>query len=158
MRGTDFSTDPSEGRGAKTTTEQGRLDEAIERADALLISSLKTDERRRKRRNTILFLIGGFAMFATICILLVVLATQGQIKLGATEQSGQLAQEGWRLWQQQKLEEAAEKFEEAVKLAPKNTNAWNGLGWSRFNAGKNAEAEKAFQKAIALVLFYMYLP
>jgi serine/threonine protein kinase/tetratricopeptide (TPR) repeat protein len=62
----------------------------------------------------------------------------------------QLAQEGWQLWQAGKLVEAAAKFREAVKLAPKDANTWNGLGWATFNAGKSSEAEKAFQKAISL--------
>jgi len=61
-----------------------------------------------------------------------------------------LTQDGWQLWQARKLDEAAGKFRQAVKLDPKNANAWNGLGWATFNAGKAEEAEAAFQKAIAL--------
>jgi serine/threonine protein kinase/tetratricopeptide (TPR) repeat protein len=62
----------------------------------------------------------------------------------------QRTQEGWQLWQAQKLDEAAAKFQQAVKLAPDNANAWNGLGWATFNAGKPAEAENAFQKVLSL--------
>ncbi|MGD0206832.1 MAG: protein kinase [Verrucomicrobiota bacterium] len=64
--------------------------------------------------------------------------------------ASQLAKEGWQLWQAQKLDEAAAKFQEAVRLAPNYANAWNGLGWATFNSGKIKEAEKAFQKAISL--------
>jgi tetratricopeptide (TPR) repeat protein/predicted Ser/Thr protein kinase len=61
-----------------------------------------------------------------------------------------VAQEGWQLWQARQLDKAIEKFKEAVKLAPGNANAWNGLGWASFNSGKAQEAEEAFQKAVAL--------
>jgi len=62
----------------------------------------------------------------------------------------QWTQEGWQLWQAQKFDEAAAKFNQAVELAPDNTDAWNGLGWVEFNSGRSLEAEKAFQKAISL--------
>jgi len=64
--------------------------------------------------------------------------------------ASQLAKAGWQLWQAQKSDEAAAKFQEAVRLAPNYANAWNGLGWATFNSGKIKEAEKAFQKAIAI--------
>ncbi len=62
----------------------------------------------------------------------------------------QLAQEGWQLWHARQLDQAIEKFKQAVKLAPNDANAWNGLGWASFNSGKAQEAERAFQKALAL--------
>ncbi len=68
----------------------------------------------------------------------------------ATTDASQLTQQGWQLWQAQKLVEAAAKFQRAVELTPDNTNAWNGLGWALFNSGKAGEAEKAFQKAVSL--------
>ena len=61
-----------------------------------------------------------------------------------------LAQEGWRLWQQQKMVEAATKFQQAVQLAPGNASAWNGLGWAQLNSGNNREAETAFRNALAI--------
>jgi serine/threonine protein kinase len=64
--------------------------------------------------------------------------------------AAQLTQEGWQLLQAQRRAEAAAKFNEAVKLDPKDADAWNGLGWAQFNSGKTAEAEKTFQKAISL--------
>lgn len=153
MRGTDFSKQRPDRRGQ---SEQGRLDEAIERADDLLVSSLKTDERRRARRKRIYFLIGGLAMFATIGLLVLGLAMQGQLASNAAgenvgvDASAQLTKEGWQLWSSQQFDQAAEKFREAVKLAPKNTNAWNGLGWSQFNSGQRAEAVKSFKKVLSL--------
>jgi tetratricopeptide (TPR) repeat protein len=61
-----------------------------------------------------------------------------------------LTQEGWRLWQDRRLSEAAAKFNQAVEVAPNDANAWNGLGWAYFNSGKSDEAEKAFQKVVSL--------
>ena len=62
----------------------------------------------------------------------------------------QWTQEGWQLWQAQKMDQAAAKFQQAVQLTPDNADAWNGLGWAEFNSGKSTEAEQAFLKAIAL--------
>ncbi len=36
------------------------------------------------------------------------------------------------------------------QLDPKNSAAWNGLGWASFNSGKAQEAERAFRKVIEL--------
>jgi hypothetical protein len=64
--------------------------------------------------------------------------------------ASQLTQEGWQLWQARRMDEAAATFKQAVKLEPKNANAWNGLGWADFNSGKWPEAEQAFQRTVAL--------
>lgn len=61
-----------------------------------------------------------------------------------------LARQGWELWQRGQMIEAAAKFDQAVKLAPDNANAWNGLGWASFNSGDQPTAEKAFQRVIQL--------
>jgi Flp pilus assembly protein TadD/predicted Ser/Thr protein kinase len=65
-------------------------------------------------------------------------------------EASRLAQEGWQLWQSRRLTEAEAKFRQAVKLAPEDANAWNGLGWACFNSGKSQEAEKAFQTVLKL--------
>ncbi|MFZ0829351.1 MAG: protein kinase [Verrucomicrobiia bacterium] len=61
----------------------------------------------------------------------------------------QWTQEGWQLWQDHELDQAAAKFRQAVQLTPDKSDAWNGLGWATFNAGKSQEAEAAFLKAIS---------
>ena len=61
-----------------------------------------------------------------------------------------LSQQGWSLWQQHRFEDAADKFEQAVKIDPKLTAAWNGLGWSRLDTGRRDDAEKAFKKVIEI--------
>jgi serine/threonine protein kinase/tetratricopeptide (TPR) repeat protein len=101
---------------------------------------------------TVLVLI-SIPMVIAILGLLAAIAIPNFVK--ARQHSQQLAaqqwtQQGWQLWQAQKLDEAATKFQEAVKLAPKDADAWNGLGWAEFNSGKANEAEKAFQKAVSI--------
>jgi Flp pilus assembly protein TadD len=68
----------------------------------------------------------------------------------AAQDADALAQEACRLWSSGKPAEAVPKFQEAVKLDPRNANAWNGLGWASFNSGRGDDAEKAFEKAVAL--------
>ena len=53
-------------------------------------------------------------------------------------------------WKQGKLDVAAKKFEEAVAIDPDAADAWNGLGWTRFNGGEADEAITAFEKCVAL--------
>lgn len=48
------------------------------------------------------------------------------------------------------MAEAKTKFEKAVKLAPENAAAWNGLGWASFHCGNAAQAEKAFKRTLEL--------
>jgi tetratricopeptide (TPR) repeat protein/predicted Ser/Thr protein kinase len=81
------------------------------------------------------------------------LGHRGSSSGSVTEDGGsadQLTREGWQLWQARRLDEAAAKFNQAVKLDPKKIDAWNGLGWACFNSGKWPEAEKAFQSTLAL--------
>ena len=75
--------------------------------------------------------------------------SSGRVTKGG-ESAAQLTQEGWQLWQARRLEDAAIKFNRAVRLDPKKAEAWNGLGWAYFNSGKWLEAEKTFQSALAL--------
>ena len=132
-------------------TEDARLDDAIRRADELLISSLKSEEdsRSRRRRTFTFTIVGGLIMLAAVGVILAVLAQTGS---GPTSGASaeQLSTEGWALWQQRKLPEAEAKFEQAVKADSKNTNAWNGLGWASLNQGKRDAAEKAFSEVVKL--------
>jgi tetratricopeptide (TPR) repeat protein len=59
--------------GDGPSEEESRLDDAIKRADRLLVTSLKLDERRRSRRRIVLFSLGvlslgGLVMLTTFCI------------------------------------------------------------------------------------------
>lgn len=145
--------------------EEARVDEALSRADDLLVTSLKDEDRRRKRRRIVLASLGvlGAAAIAG----LVLLRTNGWISSGvgtnanlvadekrdpAADQAraAELAAEGWKLWQGQELDTAVKKFEQAVRLDPKNSGAWNGLGWASFNGGDYQAAGVAFKHVIEL--------
>ncbi|MBC8108921.1 MAG: tetratricopeptide repeat protein, partial [Anaerolineae bacterium] len=62
----------------------------------------------------------------------------------------ELNAEGWKIWQQQQFDQAADVFQQAVEINPTNSNAWNGLGWSRFNSGEPDQAEVAFNKVLEI--------
>jgi tetratricopeptide (TPR) repeat protein len=90
--------------------------------------------------------IAILGLLASIAIPNFVKARQHSQQLAAQ----QWKKEGWQLWQAQKMDQAAAKFQQAVQLVPEDADAWNGLGWSTFNSGKSQEAEQAFQKAVSL--------
>jgi tetratricopeptide (TPR) repeat protein len=145
------STTPQRGAavGNDTQVEQARLEDAMRRADELLVSSLHGDERRRHKKRLLLF-IGGSLMFGTVCTAVVLVTTQGAAGNAQAEQAAQLSAEGWQLWQKQDLGAAVVRFEQATKLDPRNSNAWNGLGWASFNSGNRERARSAFQEAIKI--------
>jgi superkiller protein 3 len=154
--------------------EASRLEMALHDPDRLLTESLRVDERRRRVRRivSVTLLIGGILMGTTLMAVLAgwltLAPTQdadpsppGGASAGATtaaplnedariEQADALAAQGWQLWQERKLREAADLFQQAVDLDPENANAWNGLGWSRFNGGDSEPAVAAFEKAVEL--------
>jgi pentatricopeptide repeat protein len=161
--------------------EESRLDDAMERADQLLLSSLKKEERRRGRRLLYIALgilvVGGVTMSLILCVVFLNPGTNAQVlspseknlavqaspkPRGAeaaqtktvafdnADDAGRLSAEGWSLWQKQDVNAAAAKFQQAVKLDPKNVGAWNGLGWASFSASNFEAANKAFHKCIAL--------
>src|SRR5262249_31788596 len=143
---------------------------ALYGSDQLLRDSLRADERRRRVRR-ILFItlcLGGIAMGTVVLAFFagwLTLAapppkdskaansTAGKEKLSEearVEKGDALARQGWELWKKQQYDQAAKKFEAAVKLDPDSANAWNGLGWARFNGGKGETALEAFEKCISL--------
>ena len=74
----------------------------------------------------------------------------GEVSLGDVERAASLSSDGWELWKVREYHQAAAKFEQAVKVDPESTNAWNGLGWSRFNGGESLAAEEAFKACLEL--------
>jgi tetratricopeptide (TPR) repeat protein len=131
--------------------EISRLDEAIRRGDELLVESLRSEESRRrsKRRRKILLLLGGIAM-SVACLSAVLFLLQPAGNAAASNDADALSQSGWQLWSQHHYDEAATKFQEAVKANPHLTAAWNGLGWSLFNSGNSDDAIGAFDHVLQL--------
>jgi Flp pilus assembly protein TadD len=135
--------------GPLSAAEESKLDQAMRKADQILVASLKSDERRRKTRRRMLFLLGGLIMIAAgVVIVLSLLATNQSPQDMAKGED--LSTEGWKLWQQRDLSGAEAKFQDAVKADPTSVTAWNGLGWSELNQGKTEDAEKAFSKCVEL--------
>jgi Flp pilus assembly protein TadD len=163
-------------RDGANRDEDALLEIALHDPDRLLSDSLRVDERRRRTRRIVSFtLIAGGIVMGTI--LVAVLAgwltvagqeagdsSAGQPQSGGGTATGQqaldedariergeeLTQQGWQLWQERKMGEAATKFEEAVAMDAENANAWNGLGWARFNGGESEKAVPAFEKCVEL--------
>ena len=65
-------------------------------------------------------------------------------------QAESFAIDGWRLWREQKLSEAEEKFQAAVEKDPTKANAWQGLGWAQHDQGKKLNAKHSFEQCLKL--------
>ena len=61
-----------------------------------------------------------------------------------------LTAKAWQAWRAGNPAVARPMFEDAVKVAPGDPDAWNGLGWSCFNSGDPKAGEAAFRKVIEL--------
>jgi Flp pilus assembly protein TadD len=156
---------PLERDGAKRD-EDALLEFALHDPDRLLSDSLRVDERRRRVRRivSVTLIAGGIVMGTTlVAVLAGWLTLAGQQAADSTaagqqprdedariERGEELAQQGWQLWQERKMSEAAAKFEEAVAMDAENANAWNGLGWAKFNGGDSEAAVPAFEKCVEL--------
>lgn len=148
----------------ENSPEESRLDEAMRRADDLLIGSLRDEEHRRRGRRLRAVLlasaaVGGLIMIVTIIALLTGLLGNADADkknsgplaaIKAEDRAAAYAQEGWALWQRGQAQEAQSKFISALELDPKNASTWNGLGWSYIRNGQAPEAQEAFAKAVEL--------
>ncbi len=132
-----------------TPDEEALLDEAIDRADQRLVASLETEELRRRRRRR--WSLGGVGMILLIAgIVAGLMISSAGVSPADAERAAALSAEASQLWHAGRWAEAEAKFEAAVKLNPESVNAWNGLGWSRFNGGDATGAEQAFKRCIEL--------
>ena len=142
--------------GTPLSAEQEKLlDTALQDSDQLLARSLLGDQQRRTRRLwSLILLLGGVVMSLLLIVMLVgffTLAEPGTAQsIADTQQAEELTAAGWKLWGSRQYDQAAAKFEQAVKLDPQTVHAWNGLGWSHFNSGQSEKAIPAFEKCVAL--------
>jgi len=125
--------------------ESDRLEQAIRKADEMLLSSLRTDENARRTRR---WKILGAAL-ALILIAGATLIVWSALRPTAPS-AEVLERGGWKLWSEGKLASAESMFAKAVEVDPKRAQAWNGLGWTRFSTGKWNDALPAFSKAVEL--------
>jgi tetratricopeptide (TPR) repeat protein len=136
--------------------EQAKLDSILADADPLLVAALRRDEHRRRKKLLTFGIAGGLIMGSVTAIVLVMLLApdaiqKNKVSAADADKSVEVSQEAWRLWQQRDFAGAGDKFEESVKLDPGNANAWNGLGWAKFNGGGSwDEAKNAFEKAVEI--------
>lgn len=138
------------------TDEDRMLDEAIVQATPILAESLMREEHtRRRKRRWIAGAVAMTLMIAAVGFSLSLLgadpSTTPQTPTTEVAQTERLTQRGWSLWRERRYATAAETFEQAVAEDPQDINAWNGLGWSRFNGGLGrASATEAFKRCIEL--------
>ncbi len=151
--------------------EDALLQSALSDSDGLLTNALRTDERRRRSRRLVVWsLYGGLFLMGTILLILFtggltlftpppadaverVALAKKRATLTEDERIArgeQLSKQAWALWQQQKFDEAAKKFQAALEFDSGDANSWNGLGWASLNSGNAEEALKAFEKCVAL--------
>src|SRR6266566_1585994 len=69
---------------------------------------------------------------------------------GCTPQGARALLQGKRLMEQGRYSQAVEKLKTATGLLATNAQAWNYLGLAYHYAGQAAEAQKAYQRALAL--------
>ena len=132
------------------TASDHRLQEFLQNVDPALLASLRRDERRRRRKLVTLTITGGLVMGSLIAILFMSLLAGPNLDPKEADKALALSNEAWQLWQRRDFAAAADKFDQALKIDPKNANTWNGLGWARLNGGDPAEAEKAFAECVKL--------
>jgi Flp pilus assembly protein TadD len=139
------------GPAISDTSEQSQLDEAMRRADELLVTSLKTDERRRKRRKIIVISSIGLLLLAGLAYAGLWAANEKQKPVLATieqEKSERLSRDGWKAIHNPATANA--NFEDALKLDPHNANAWSGLGMVKLLSEDPDAAEEPFRKALEI--------
>ncbi|MBO8129236.1 MAG: tetratricopeptide repeat protein [Peptococcaceae bacterium] len=82
-----------------------------------------------------------------ILVLLIIFLTAGSQPAGAAQEAMQKIIAGYNLTLQEKHEEAAKLFEQAIKIDPMAFNGYTALGYALFELKKYDQAIEAFFKA-----------
>jgi tetratricopeptide (TPR) repeat protein len=88
-----------------------------------------------------------------LSVLLLLLSFSGfawQVRAQAAPDAAWFQQQGDRLFDERKLEPAAQAYQQAIKLQPDNAKAHAGLGFAYGAMGRYPQAVEAFQQAIRL--------
>ena len=97
--------------------------------------------RRTKGNALLLLVVAGALVFAHIAV-----AQDGNQE----KKARQLYEEGRAAFEKGQFEEAIKKYEESIKLNPKDDDAYYGLGRAYAKAGQIGKAEEAFRKCLEL--------
>lgn len=135
--------------------EAERLDRFLN-ADPVLIASLQTEERtfqRRRLHRTVFSIVLGLAiappLFFWGSVLMRPLNRSASVAPD-TEKAILLSEEAWKLFAEDRHEEALANFSLATRLDPKLSDAWEGLGVCYTEGYQTELAEKAYLRALAL--------
>ena len=92
------------------------------------------------------------AVVTTVTVLILGAGTTAVVMVASRPHltSDQYTQQGWQLWKDRKLPEAAAAFKNAIEVNPRNAEAWTGHGWAVLNNGNTVDAENDFKKALSL--------
>ncbi len=127
--------------------EESRLDEAMERADQLLVSSLKQEERRRGRRLLYIALgilvVGGVTMSLILCVVFLNPGTNAQVRSPSEKNLAAQAVEKPRAAQSAQTKTVAfDNADDAGRLTAEGWSLWQ-------KQDVNAAAAK-FEQAVKL--------
>jgi tetratricopeptide (TPR) repeat protein len=152
-----------QGGGLRTQKEAEQLDRFLIDTDPILMASLQNEEKdlrqrnRRQRKRWIL----GLALLLGIGTAVPLLWRSGPPSWGKLagwmspdhEKACRLLEEGRQLLAEEREDrdqEALEKFQAAVRLAPDIADAWADLGTCQLRNYQSGLAEKAYRRALAV--------
>ena len=135
--------------------EAEKLDRFLD-SDSILIASLQQEEKslqRRRWHRTVFAVVLGLAILAPIFFWgSVLMRPLGRFAGVAPdmEKALLLTEEAWKLFAEDRTDEALANFSLATRLAPKLSDAWEGLGVCYTEQYQTELAEQAYLRALAL--------
>jgi Flp pilus assembly protein TadD len=152
------------GGGLRTQKEAEQLDRFLVGTDPILLTSLQDEEQEIRQRSR--KWVWGLALAVGLLILIPLLwwsglrlsqLSQGKLAGGRTspdhEKARQLLEGGRQLMAEEREDrddEALQKFQAAVRLAPDMADAWADLGTCQLRNYQSELAEQDYRQALAL--------